>query len=245
MVPPMPPPPRALLFDFGGTLVEELGYDLRAGVELLLANLTWRPPSLRINDVLARAERIQREVSARRDEFQIETPWPAVTRLVYDFFGVHFARPLEDLDLMFWDAIAKIRPMPGAREAVVAIEQLGLPMGVVSNSSFRAAVIRHELAKHALDGPLSTIVASADYVIRKPNALLFELAAALLEVPPRDIWFVGDRYETDILGARAAGMVAVKFGAPNDSTHAAADHAVASWDELATLVAAARNPRQA
>ena len=231
-------PPGAILFDFGGTLVEELSYDVPAGVELLLRNLTYRPRSLRIEDVLERAARVQREVGARRDEFQIETPWPALTRLIYDYFGVHFALAFDDLELMFWDAIAHIRPMPGARDALVALGELGIPLGVVSNSSFRGDVIRHELAKHDLAEPVSAIIASADYAVRKPSPLLFETAAAILEVSPKDVWFVGDRLEVDVVGARAAGMAAVWYCPANDGPGDEADLIVTSFPALVAAASA-------
>ena len=233
-------PPRGILFDYGGTLVEEVGFNARAGVELLLAHLTARPRSLGTAEVLARVERVSREVSARRDAFQIEAPWPAVTRLVYDYFGVAFDQPLSDLELEFWDATVSTRPMAAAREALAALVALGIPLGVVSNSSFRGEVIRHELEKHDLAGPSAVVVASADYAVRKPNPLLFETAAGLLDVPPSAIWFVGDRLDTDVAGARAAGMVSVWLRPPNDPRDDAADIVVSSWSELLARVRATR-----
>jgi hypothetical protein len=35
--------PKGLLFDFGGTLVEEVAYDVRAGTEALLARAVYLP----------------------------------------------------------------------------------------------------------------------------------------------------------------------------------------------------------
>jgi len=224
--------PRGILVDYGGTLVEEAGFDVRAGVDLLLAHLTNRPPSLGADDVLPRVERVAREVSARRDLFQIEAPWPAVTRLIYDYFGVAFDRPLPELELEFWNATVTTHPMPGAREALGALAQRGIALGVVSNSSFRGAVIQHELTKHGLGALLSVVVASADYAVRKPNPLLFETAASLLHLPPQDIWFVGDRHDTDVTGARASGMVSVWFRPPKDRGDQTADLVVSSWSEL-------------
>ena len=225
-------PPRGILVDFGGTLVEEVSYDPRAGMEVLLGNLTFRPRSLRIDTIIERMERVTREVADRRDESGIETPWPALTRLIYDFFHLHFASPLTDLELMFWDASNVTRPMPGASAALRELSARGIPLGVVSNSSFCADVIRFELAKHDLAEPLAAIVASADYAVRKPNPLLFEIAAARIEVPPKDIWFVGDRIDTDVAGAKAAGMTSVLLAPPGTNDTGAADLVITSWADL-------------
>jgi putative hydrolase of the HAD superfamily len=221
-----------VLLDYGGTLVQELGFDARAGNAWLLAHASYVPPGVTIDVVMARAQRISAEVSERRDELGVEAPWASLTRLIHDYLGTRFDLPMTELELGFWDASMTTRAMPGAREALGAICAAGVPMAVVSNASFSAAAIRHELAKHGLADDLAFVMVSSDYVVRKPNPLLLEAAATRLGVAPRDIWFVGDRLDTDVAGARGAGMFAVWLQPPNGADSAAADLTVASWTEL-------------
>jgi len=225
-----------MLLDYGGTLVEEAAFDPRAGMQILLTHVAYRPPNVSVDAIVERVDRVTAGVSARRDEYQIETPWPSVTRLIYDYFGIRFARPLDELELAFWDASVTTRPMPGAREALDELHDAGMTLGVVSNSSFRGEVIRHELSKHGLDDHLSIVVASADYAVRKPNPLLFETAAGLLGVCPADIWFIGNRLDTDVAGARAAGMYPVWLGGPNADVADRELLAVRNWRDLASVL---------
>jgi HAD superfamily hydrolase (TIGR01549 family) len=227
----VPRRPRGLLFDYGGTLVEECSYDPRAGIEVLLRAAD-PPPTADLDVILARADRVTREVADRRAIVHIETPWTSLTRLIHDGFGTRFGVPLADLELAFWDASVRTRPMPGVHEALAAFRQHAIPMGVVSNCSFGQRIIRHELAKHGLADHLSVIVVSADYAVRKPNPLLFEAAAGLLGVPPRDIWFVGDHVENDVGGARAAGMTAFLYATGSTADHADRDAAMTTWPDL-------------
>jgi len=222
--------PRGVLFDYGGTLVEEAAFDADAGMNTLLAHLQ-NPLAIPRDAIVEHAELVAREVKARRDEFQIETPWVSITHLTYDRFGLRFTRPIPELELAFWNASVTTHPILAAQETLLALGQLGLRLGVVSNSSFRSHVIRHELAKHGLADPLSVVVASADYAVRKPNPLILEAAAGLLGVPASDIWFVGDRLDTDMAGARAAGLTAVWF-APNGDRSDEVDLTVRSHVEL-------------
>jgi HAD superfamily hydrolase (TIGR01662 family) len=225
-------PPKGLLLDYGGTLVEEVGFDPRAGNELLLARAIQRPEHIGLDQVLDRANRVSAEVAARRDEFHLEAPWPTLSRLIYDFLGIRFADPMAELEMAFWKASVTTKPMPGAREALEEFHRCGVRMGVVSNCSFGQDVIRYELAKHGLADRLMFVMVSAEYTVRKPNVLLFETAAAKLGVACKDIWFVGDRLDTDIAGAKAAGMKAVWFD-PGDSRQMdSADLKVASWMHL-------------
>ena len=184
--------PKGLLFDYGGTLVEEVSVDLRAGNEWLLSRAAFRPAHITMADVLERAARVAREVPGRRDEVYLETPWPGLTRLIHDYLGIRFDTPMPELELGFWKASVRAREMPGARDALDLFHRLGLPMAVVSNTSFGERVIRYELEQHRLTEHLSFVMASSEYSVRKPNVLLFETAAARLKVKAEDIWFVGD-----------------------------------------------------
>jgi HAD superfamily hydrolase (TIGR01662 family) len=224
--------PRGLLLDYGGTLVEEVDFDPRAGNELLLTRAAYRPEHVSLEQVLERATKVSTEVTACREQFHLETPWPALTRLIYDFFGTRFLEPMPELEMEFWKASVKTRPIPGARVALEEFHQCGVPMAVVSNCSFGQNVIRYELAKHGLADWLAFIIVSAEYAIRKPNPLLFETAAAKLGVKPKDIWFVGDQLDTDIAGARAAGMTTVWLRPVRNEPSDSADLTIASWSNL-------------
>ena len=225
--------PKGLLFDYGGTLIEELSVDLRAGNEWLLSRASYRPPHVTIDHVVERAARVAREVTSRRDEVHIETPWPTLTRLIHDFLGIRFDMPMADLELGFWNASVHTQAMPGAREALEQFHKWGLPLAVVSNTGFGEPVIRHELARYGLTDHLAFVLVSSDYSVRKPNVLLYETAAARLNVNVEDIWFVGDRLDTDVAGAKAAGMTAVWFnpqGRENPSSEV--DLTVSGWADL-------------
>jgi HAD superfamily hydrolase (TIGR01662 family) len=227
------------LFDYGGTLVDEVSVNPRAGHEWLLLRASHRPDHVTLDDVLDRAARVGKEVAARRDEVQLETAWPTLTRLTHDVFGIRFTDPMPDLELGFWKASMHTRTMPGAREALEQFHRWGLPMAVVSNTSFGEPVIRYELAKYGLTDHLAFVLVSSDYAVRKPNVLLFETAAARLHVPAEDIWFVGDRLDTDVAGARAAGMTAVWFNPSSRSDQSSdADLTVTSWADLVGRVSA-------
>lgn len=223
--------PRGLLFDYGGTLVEECEFNPRAGIAVLL-RAAEPPLTADLDSVLARADRVTRDVADRRTLFQIETPWTSLTRLIHDHFGTRFCVPLADLELAFWNASVRTRPMPGVHDALAEFQRQRVPMGVVSNSSFGQGIIRHELAKHGLADGLSVIVVSAEYAVRKPNPLLFEAAAGLLGVPPADVWFIGDQLDTDVAGARAARMTPFLYLPRPISDHLDGDVVAATWPDL-------------
>ena len=117
--------------------------------------------------------------------------------------------------------------MPGIREALRQISQLGLPMVVVSNQS---AIGRGILTRRALDDITARltrtlfndgVTISAYYYCthrpdencpcRKPQPLLLYEAAAELNLNLRTSIFIGDS-ESDVEAARLAGCTPVLFG---------------------------------
>src|SRR5262245_12797007 len=129
--------PKGVLFDYGGTLVEEVSFDPRAGNEWLLSRASHRPPHVTLEDVLARANLVTTQVAERRDQFQIETAWRALTRLIHDFFGIRFDLSMAELEMGFWKASVQTRPMPGARNALARLHRANVTLGMVRNSPFR------------------------------------------------------------------------------------------------------------
>ena len=87
-------------------------------------------------------------------------------------------------------------------------------------------------------GLLADVVGRAPEVVGKPHAPLYRLAVARLGVEPRRTLAVGDRLETDIAGARAAGTASalVLTGVSRPSDLVASDLTptvvVGSLDEL-------------
>ncbi|ETK33596.1 HAD family hydrolase [Microbispora sp. ATCC PTA-5024] len=78
-------------------------------------------------------------------------------------------------------------------------------LGVVSNSS-----LSHQRRKLRMVGLLDhfgeAVLCSLEHGTSKPDPAIFLAGCALLGLPPHQVAYVGDRYDIDALGARAAGL---------------------------------------
>jgi putative hydrolase of the HAD superfamily len=99
-----------------------------------------------------------------------------------------------------------VRPVPGTREMLGELRSAGLALGVVSNADGRVV---DYLEAAGLGGCFDLVLDSALVGIEKPDPRIFGLACARLGVAPGEAVHVGDTYEVDVLGARAAGISAV------------------------------------
>jgi len=98
--------------------------------------------------------------------------------------------------------------------ALSRLKDAGLKLGVVSNSDGR---VEEALEAAGLRGYFDVVVDSALAGVEKPDPAIFLAALDVLGVPADEALYVGDLYEVDVLGARAAGMAAVLLlppGAP-------------------------------
>jgi len=82
------------------------------------------------------------------------------------------------------------------------------------------------------------VVISGECGCSKPEPAIFLRACRLLDAEPRDAVYVGDQYEVDVVGARAAGLAGVWL---DRGGTASADHVsplIASLDGLPQVIAA-------
>ncbi len=98
---------------------------------------------------------------------------------------------------------------PGALETLEALAGRRYRMGVVSNADGRVQKLLEDagLATH-----LEFVLDSAHVGVEKPDPRIFLAATGRLGLPPGACAYVGDLYEIDILGARAAGLRPILIG---------------------------------
>jgi len=113
-------------------------------------------------------------------------------------------------------------------------------LGVITNGP--SAMQRAKLAALALDGYFDAIVIDTEFGHPKPDARIFQHAAAQVGLAPRELLFVGNSLAHDVRGARAAGWTSVWLREPaaaifpglTDAT-TAPDHTITRLSELPSL----------
>ena len=91
-------------------------------------------------------------------------------------------------------------------EALARLRAAGIRLGIVSNSDGR---VEQALTIAGLRDYFDVVVDSALVGVEKPNPVIFQTALDALGVSPEEALYIGDLYEVDVLGARAAGIEAV------------------------------------
>ena len=204
----MAPPPRAVFFDVGDTLL-----DTSAMLDsALFTALVPIDPARTIEDV-RQAVRVSGEAMPTRQppfwEVRGNVDW-WIAR--YRAIGVALGLSGEALE-RFLDTVTHghfegdpLHVVPDAPLALGRLARAGLSLGVISNWDDTLADI---LERKGLARFFKVIVASTTFGSAKPSKAIFRHALEEIGASAEEAWHVGDDPDADALGAVRAGMHAL------------------------------------
>ena len=230
--------PKMILFDYGQTLVAEQKFDGVKGTEAVLQYAVRNKYHLSAEQVQARANEINREFGRfdpeKRHLFQIEIPNTMFTPYLYESLGIEIALSNSEIDRVFWDAAAPGVPTKGVQNFLRYLQEKNIRTGVISNISYAPSVVARRINRLLPDNAFEFIITSSNYIFRKPNKRLFELALEKADLKPDEVWHVGDQYECDIKGALGAGLMPVWYTGAMDLPYVEDKNilTIAGWEEF-------------
>lgn len=231
--------PDALLFDLWGTLINSVDFDPRKGHAAVLETCE-NPGRVSLDQIMDLGQRVVSATVAREEEVALEFTQASLLRIVADAFDLRPRMSLAESEVIFWRAALQVSLVDGVTDLLRELEASGMPMGVVSNSSFAGPTLEQELQVQGIRGHFRFVISSADYGVRKPDPLIFEVALRRLGMEPGQVWFAGDNVGYDIIGARGAGIFPVAYNPRKGIPEEAGEHAViTSWSQLLPLLAIA------
>jgi putative hydrolase of the HAD superfamily len=132
---------------------------------------------------------------------------------------------------------ASLSPAPGIEHALRDLRSAGIRIGIVCDVGMTGSpILLWHLERHGLLASFDHWSFSDVVGVYKPAPEIFEHAlTGLGRIEPARAAHVGDRLRTDVAGARAMGMVSVRYTGMHDDRaegFAEADHVLASHAEL-------------
>jgi len=207
---------RAVLFDATGVLIE-LAEPVGATYAEAARRFGVRLPAWRLEDAF---RRVLRHAPPR--VFPGRTPeaaagcerawWREIVRQTFQAADstVRFA----DFEALFADLYTRYqtgtawRARPGAHETIRTLRANGRATGVVSNFDHRLTPILEALGISEL---LDVVVIPSQCGFAKPDPAIFRTALAALDTRPDEAVYVGHDPDTDLAGATAAGLIAIRL----------------------------------
>jgi HAD superfamily hydrolase (TIGR01509 family) len=210
-------PVRAVLFDFGHTLVDfrrtqealhEAYEQIRARIEAVAF--------MEVHELLDLVERVaggvDRLVAESYEQRRMEE-LDQVALFKEALGAIGFDLPADVIDhIVALDHSAYSKSLAVEPEVLETLDHLrkdGKCLGLVSNLTLLPDLVRQDLDRMSLGSRLDATVFSSEVGVRKPDPRIFRVALERLGSDPAETVFVGDRLYDDISGAEAVGMRAI------------------------------------
>jgi len=207
---------KAVMFDYGGTLVSSIGKDIMPlvteGAKLahtFLQETTEDVPAFPafFSTAAGAIQAAYIKVAATPKEMDAEE----VISDVLKSLGLELGEEQFRNFARRWQKpfVAGTALNEGAMECLEELKGAGVRLAVISNNIWPQYFLEEELTRLGIAGFFERIVASSRHGTKKPHAPIFEDTLALLEVAAEDTAFVGDSLREDVVGASMVGMKTV------------------------------------
>jgi len=203
--------PEMIIFDYGHTLIYEPRFDRAGGYGAVLAHAVKNPLGVSAERLAELYAAFMGEPTEAAAELDIDLRSQDKNRLLYEYLGLEFDVSSGELERLFWDAAGPGSPMPNVDKLIAFLNASNLRSAVISNLSFSGANLAERINRLIPNNRFEFIMASCEYVVRKPNRLIFQTALSKAGLSPDRVWYCGDNRRIDVMGAAEAGIFPVWY----------------------------------
>lgn len=242
------PPLRAVLFDYGHTLIHfdeqphaRLVDAYQRVNQLLRAELAREVPAAQalIREVSMVVDgEIQKDYEAGRpEEVEIAGIYDRALRRIGLELEPQLIERVMDLEQEGW--LQSVHVGPDVVATLRRLHETGLRTGIVSNAAYRPRLMRRQIEALGLLPYFDGLTFSSEVGLRKPHPAIYRDALEKLAVPAPSALFVGDRLREDVRGPKALGMrtVLVREWRREEDPEGEADFRVDRLAEVPAVVA--------
>ena len=201
---------KMILFDYGGTLMYEPDFEPFNGNKAIYPYINENPHNISLEEFSEYLLTLFDEIRALRGEL-IEIHEHTFLRNVLEHFDMKLSVSIEEAEWIIWNGISRGLPTPGAVEMLSCLQETGIRTGVISNLCWSGAALTRRLSETFPEHSFDFILTSSEYIFRKPDKHIFDMAIDKSGLDPNDIWYCGNDLAVDVLGAHSAGLSPVFY----------------------------------
>lgn len=211
---------RAIVFDLFDTLLHDVKFDFDSGLSYLHENILSKDTDKA--EFLDYAATYWKGLYDKRSEDNSEVAFEDELLDFQNKYGFKVNYQLEDILFNF---ALEVNATELFNDTISTLEQLnllGIPVYLLSNSIFKKNVMKKIINQYDLEKYFINIHFSADYKVRKPHKDLFKIVFDDIKnydasIKKEQVYFIGDNFEADILGAESFGFTPVFINRTQDT----------------------------
>lgn len=232
--------PKMIIFDYVHTLVYEREIDVCKGMQAVLEHAHTNPYHVTAEELTAFSGVMFDQVRLEKYKCQLEIHNWSYQNYVYDYFGLGFSLSNEALEEVFEEAASFNEPTPGIFELLDFLQNHHIEVAIVSNMVFSGALLNKRIKRLFPEYDFKFVIASSEYLFRKPDKRLFDLAVRKSRYKADEIYYCGDHVINDVHGSYQAGLKPIWYQGSKGfvkTESPTCDHLVIKhWSDLQTLL---------
>jgi putative hydrolase of the HAD superfamily len=214
--------PKMILFDYGQTLLDEQPFDGIKGTQAVLENCVYNPNNITAQEVQNLADELNKDIGRYNPEtgdlYSLEVHNHQFQKYLYEYFGLELKVSHNELEIVFWNAAAPAIPTKNIYKFLEYINDKNIRFGIISNISYSGEALKNRIHEFFPKVNFEFILATSEYIFRKPHKRIYELALRKAGLQPEDAWYCGDNAVCDVEGAKSAGIMPIWYtGAINEN----------------------------
>lgn len=203
--------PKMIIFDNGHTLLYEPGWDTDRGNAELLKYAVKNPDNCTFEDVRKAADLIFGEHIENVRNIGYDIGGQIGDRVLYEYLGIEFSLTPLEMETIFWNGASMGAIMPDADIMLDLINKNGIRSAVISNLLWSGEALSERLKRLLPMNRFEFVMTSSDYIMRKPNRILFDIALRKTGLSADEVWYCGDNPQADVEGAAQVGIFPVWY----------------------------------
>jgi len=207
--------PKMIMFDYGQTLISEKRFDGVAGNKAIIRLSKSNPYHVTGKQMQTLAQELTKDIGRWtpdvRKSINIEVHNHKFQNYLYEYYGLEFDQTEEELEKIFWENAAPAKATEHIAELLSYLKDSGIRTAVISNISFSGKTLEERIHKLIPENQFEFILATSEYVFRKPHHRIFELALRKAKLSPSEVWYCGDNAYFDVEGATRVGIAPVWY----------------------------------
>lgn len=205
---------KYIIMDLGDTLFKNVELDLTKGVTYIYNN--YCNHNIEKDAVLKDFNLIWEYAYQKRDNDDFEINIHNYFNYLRYTIGFKTTYDNNFLEIEFLTHSTNTILMNDLVEFLSLCKTKNIHLVILSNSTFTKQGLIYQLKEHNIDSYFEAVFSSADYILRKPSPLFFNLAVNYLKktysnLKLEEVRFIGNDYHYDVLGSTNQGIKAIWF----------------------------------
>lgn len=202
--------PDMIIFDYGHTLLYQPNHSTSNGNRAIYNYISKNPRNITFEEFDITIIDIFAKIKAERGSI-LEIHEYAFLKLALEYMDIELSVPFEEAEIIIMNGISEGGVMPYADKMLDYLNSEGIRTGVISNLCFSGKALKYQLDKLLPNNKFEFTLASSDYIFRKPDSIMFEIALQKAGLTADKVWYCGDSIEADIYGAKSANIFPVLY----------------------------------